>query len=102
MVGGEYKYCQLGEGNCFLRLPAGCRTFDLSRVGGFLALHSPAAFRLQRGLAARGVDTDVRGAWLRFGPAPYLSDGQLREAMQALEPVAREVASGGGLQATKM
>ena len=24
VVGGGYKYCQLGEGNCFLRLPAGC------------------------------------------------------------------------------
>ncbi|MGQ0735980.1 MAG: kynureninase/PvdN C-terminal domain-containing protein [Acidobacteriota bacterium] len=24
IVGGGYKYCQLGEGNCFLRLPAGC------------------------------------------------------------------------------
>lgn len=25
VVGGGYKYCQLGEGNCFLRLPQGCR-----------------------------------------------------------------------------
>ncbi len=24
IVGGGYKYCQLGEGNCFLRLPDGC------------------------------------------------------------------------------
>jgi kynureninase len=24
VVGGGYKYCQLGEGNCFLRLPASC------------------------------------------------------------------------------
>ncbi len=24
VVGGGYKYCQLGEGNCFLRLPVGC------------------------------------------------------------------------------
>lgn len=24
VVGGGYKYCQLGEGNCFLRFPAGC------------------------------------------------------------------------------
>ncbi len=24
VVGGGYKYCQLGEGNCFLRLPPGC------------------------------------------------------------------------------
>jgi kynureninase len=25
VVGGGYKYCQLGEGNAFLRVPAGCR-----------------------------------------------------------------------------
>ncbi len=25
VVGGGYKYCQLGEGNCFLRFPDGCR-----------------------------------------------------------------------------
>jgi kynureninase len=25
LVGGGYKYCQLGEGNCFLRVPAGNR-----------------------------------------------------------------------------
>ena len=25
VVGGGYKYCQLGEGNCFLRVPAGNR-----------------------------------------------------------------------------
>src|SRR5256886_9358925 len=24
VVGGGYKYCQLGEGNAFLRIPAGC------------------------------------------------------------------------------
>jgi kynureninase len=24
VTGGGYKYCQLGEGNCFLRLPPGC------------------------------------------------------------------------------
>jgi kynureninase len=25
ITGGGYKYCQLGEGNCFLRVPDGCR-----------------------------------------------------------------------------
>ena len=24
VVGGGYKYCQLGEGNCFMRVPPGC------------------------------------------------------------------------------
>jgi len=25
IVGGGYKYCQLGEGNCFMRVPPGCQ-----------------------------------------------------------------------------
>jgi kynureninase len=183
VVGGGYKYLQLGEGNCFLRLPehayglrpaitgwyaefaelaappragevayprgaaafAGstydttshyraARVFDffaaqgltpealrasyrhqiellaadfdalelpddvvtrdratpLERFGGFLALRSPQAAGLQRALAERGVLTDTRGDWLRLGPAPYLADAQLEEAVGVLGSVARE------------
>lgn len=180
VVGGGYKYCQLGEGNCFLRVPpgwelrpvvtgwfsefatladapgAGVRygvgparlagaTYDptshyraaavldffadreltptvlravsraqvgllaerfdaldldaavvrrdratpLERIGGFLALESPVAGALARGLRVRGVHTDFRGSLLRLGPAPYLSDAQLDAAMTALGEVAR-------------
>ncbi|WP_156754949.1 aminotransferase class V-fold PLP-dependent enzyme [Actinokineospora pegani] len=179
IVGGGYKYLQMGEGNCFLRLPpqaertrpvitgwyaefgelaaaapgqvaygAGAERFagatydpvshyracsvleffegqgltpgvlrsislrqttlladaidalDLpgelvARVpgaragfGGFVAVRSPVAGRLQAGLAARGVSTDSRGEYLRFGPAPYLADRQLRDAVAALGEVA--------------
>ncbi|MEW6320947.1 MAG: aminotransferase class V-fold PLP-dependent enzyme [Acidobacteriota bacterium] len=178
VVGGGYKYCQLGEGNCFLRLPPGCAlrpvitgwfaefatlkaaprpgvvaygegadrfagatydptahyrarsvfTFfedealtpvrlraiserqvalleqaftaldlDPARVAlpgipaagraGFLALRAPEAAALADALRARGVNTDARGEWLRFGPAPYLSDTQLEDAMAALGEV---------------
>ncbi|WP_200958824.1 aminotransferase class V-fold PLP-dependent enzyme [Nocardioides sp. Root190] len=166
IVGGGYKYLQLGEGNCFLRLPAhaaGLRplvtgwyaesgdhfagaTYDptshyrASRVldffathgltppvlrrtalhqrgllaaefdalglpdevvtrdrdtpaegfGGFLALTSPRAAELQAALAARGVSTDSRGQHLRIGPAPYLSDEQLRTAIGLLGEVAAQ------------
>ena len=48
VVGGGYKYCQLGEGNCFLRVPPGTRT--------------PAADRdrlVQRVLAARRARADA-------------------------------------------
>ena len=185
VVGGGYKYCQLGEGNCFLRIPpdtelrpvvtgwfseftvladrqrpgrvaygqggdqlAGStydptshyravavfdffreqgltpallrevsqhqvgllastfdaldldpavvsrdRTFPLSEVGGFLALRSPVAASLVRGLRARGVWTDARGEILRLGPAPYLSDRQLRDAVNLLGEVARKGAA---------
>jgi kynureninase len=181
VVGGGYKYCQLGEGNCFLRLPPGTElrpavtgwfseftalaerqgpgrvaygqggdrfagaTYDptshyraaavfdffceqeltpallrevsqhqigvlasgfdaldldpaivsrerdvpLSEIGGFLALRSPRATSLARELHARGVLSDARGDVLRLGPAPYLSDPQLREALGILAEVAR-------------
>ncbi|MPZ18713.1 MAG: kynureninase [Luteitalea sp.] len=178
VTGGGYKYCQLGEGNAFLRIPPHCRlrpvltgwfsefgdrderavlgwvrygagaatfagaTYDptsqyraaavfdfhaemrltpallreisLHQVGllqtafegldvdpgiahvepipaerraGFLALRSPQARRLAEALRARGVLTDARGDLLRLGPAPYLSDDQLREAIARLGEV---------------
>jgi kynureninase len=173
VVGGGYKYLQLGEGNCFLRLPphadelrpaitgwyaefeeltaaktpgaveypqggarfAGstydptshyraARVFDffeqqnltperlresylhqttlLARgladlglelesdrepFGGFVAVEIDGAEAISRRLAEAGVATDSRARFLRLGPAPYLSDGQLEEALRALERV---------------
>ncbi len=175
VVGGGYKYCQLGEGNAFLRIPPGClmrpvvtgwfaefgllegatsegrvaygdggdrfagSTYDptshyrgaavfdffeergltptllrevsrhqvgrlaaafdaldadpslirrpdvaLESVAGFLALESPHAGTLRAGLRARGVLADHRDRLLRLGPAPYLSDRQLDDAIEAL------------------
>ena len=174
-VGGGYKYCQLGEGNCFLRFPseseyrpvisgwfsefdaltdrqgrsvvygpgparfAGAtydptshyraaavfdffeqegltpellrevsqhqitiladafdtldadpaaisrdREIPISQIGGFLPLRSPRAEAISQRLRERGVFTDYRGDVLRLGPAPYLSDAQLVEAMAML------------------
>jgi kynureninase len=181
LVGGGYKYCQLGEGNCFLRIPphtelrpvvtgwyseftalsdrerpdrvaygtggdrfAGA-TYDptshyraaavfeffreqgltpallrevsqhqigvlasafdaldldpsvvsrdlatpLTEIGGFLALRARKATSLAQSLRGRGVLTDARGEILRFGPAPYLSDRQLEDAMTVLGDVVR-------------
>jgi kynureninase len=179
IVGGGYKYCQLGEGNCFLRVPRGCalrpvitgwfsefaelaespragevqygrgaarfagatydptshyraarvfafhvehgltperlraisqkqmavlvdgiRALDLDprvasivempsdRRGGFLAIHTPHAAQLVDALAARDVFVDARGDTLRLGPAPYLSDHQLRDAVTTLGEIA--------------
>ncbi len=65
------------------------RSVPLEGVAGFLALRSPTADELFAALAARGVRTDYRGNVIRFGPAPYLTDDQLREAMAALGEVAR-------------
>ena len=185
MVGGGYKYCQLGEGNGFLRIPPECtlrpvitgwfsefealaaggaagpvtygpgaarfagatfdptshyraaRVFDffeeleltpdllrqvsqhqvgllaslfdaldadprvitrdravtLSELGGFLALQSPRAEELCRRLRDRSVAADFRADTLRLGPAPYVSDLQLRTAIDALGRVVRELAA---------
>ncbi len=181
ITGGGYKYCQLGEGNCFLRIPPDCdlrpvitgwfseftaltsreregvttygtagdrfagatydpashyraaRVFEffaeqgltpallravsqhqidvlgaafddlcldpavvdrdraapLSEIAGFLALRAPRAGDLARALQTRGVLTDARGDVLRFGPAPYLSDRQLQDAMGQLAAASR-------------
>lgn len=178
-VGGGYKYVQAGEGNCFLRVPAGRdlrpvitgwfaefdalsvapgqtvgygagaaafagSTYDptshyrgaevfrffqdlkltpelLRRVSrhqvgrladrfdaldadpaiirrpkvpaegraAFLTLVTPVASRFQDALRRRGVATDSRGDYLRFGPAPYHCDAQLDDAMDALGEVLR-------------
>jgi kynureninase len=178
VTGGGYKYCQLGEGNCFLRVPPGCMlrpiltgwfsefaalehtdsrgrveygsgaarfagaTYDpashyraaavfafheeqeltidrlratsrhqvglledafaaldvdpsIARVepmtedrrAGFLAIRSPRAGELCRALRVAQVRTDFRGDVLRFGPAPYLQDDQLRDAVGILGEV---------------
>jgi kynureninase len=65
------------------------RSVPLVGVAGFLALRSPRAGELCEALGERGVLTDHRGDVLRFGPAPYLTDDQLREAMDALGEVVR-------------
>ena len=178
VVGGGYKYCQLGEGNAFLRMPPDCalrpvitgwysefallssppvsgpvpygpgparfagatydptshyraaavfdffeeqgltprllrevsqhqvgllaqefdrldldrsvikrdrRSVPLEATGGFLAFYAPRAREISQALHQRGVWTDYRGDTLRLGPAPYLSDAQLRDAVAQLE-----------------
>jgi selenocysteine lyase/cysteine desulfurase len=64
---------------------------DLADVGGFLALSTPHAGALRAGLRARGVLTDHRDDVLRLGPAPYLSDRQLDDAVAALGEAVAEL-----------
>ena len=179
VTGGGYKYCQLGEGNAFLRVPPGCvmrpvltgwfaeftvrdqpvardrvvaygvggeafggatydptshyraaavfafhsaqgltvdrlRSISRHQVGlleaefralnidpvraqiepmpdgrraGFLAIRMRDAVQVARALHGRCVFVDARGEILRVGPAPYLSDDQLRSAVMALHEV---------------
>jgi kynureninase len=78
-----------------LDLPADVLTRDRDAgaddLGGFLALECPRAGDLQRALAEQGVSSDSRGRRLRLGPAPYLSDDQLREAVARLGRIATQV-----------
>jgi len=60
------------------------RSVRLDQVGGFLALHTPRAADLCVQLKTHGVMADSRAETLRLGPAPYLSDEQLRAAIAAL------------------
>jgi kynureninase len=46
-----------------------------------------------RSLHAHGVWTDARSDVLRLGPAPYLSDRQLRDAIGLLGEVVQEKAA---------
>jgi kynureninase len=64
----------------------------LESLGGFLALRTPHAGELRAELAERGVMTDSRGPYLRFGPAPYLTDVQLQAAMSVLGECVRGLA----------
>lgn len=67
------------------------RQIPLVKLGGFLALRSPRAAEIWQRLHDAGVFTDQRAEVLRFGPAPYLSDRQIGEAMQVLGQVVRKL-----------
>jgi len=72
------------------------RATPLGALGGFLSLESPRAPELRSALARRGVATDHRGRRLRLGPAPYVSDRQLDEAVEHLGSAVRELAGATG------
>ena len=54
------------------------------RRGGFLAIRSPRASELAQALRHHAAFADARGEILRLGPAPYVSDEQLSEAVAKL------------------
>jgi kynureninase len=70
------------------------RAVSLPELGGFLALRTARASEIVPALRARGVFSDSRADILRLGPAPYVSDIQLRDAMSALGEVVNGVGSG--------
>jgi kynureninase len=54
------------------------------RRAGFLAIRTPHAAHVVARLRARDMLADARGTTLRLGPAPYLSDSQLTDAIALL------------------
>lgn len=60
------------------------RSIPLEAIGGFLVLRSPKAAEICRLLNERDVYTDYRDNALRLGPAPYLSDEQLKTSVEIL------------------
>ena len=60
------------------------RSVPVTALAGFLALRSAHAERLCATLKKVGVSTDYRGDVLRLGPAPYLADNQIAQAIEAL------------------
>jgi kynureninase len=64
------------------------RSVPRQDLAGFLVLRSSRAGELCKRLHQRGVYTDYRGDALRIGPAPYLADAQLEEAMRRLAELA--------------
>lgn len=64
---------------------------DAARRGGFVSLRVPGAERAVAALRARGVLVDARNDLLRLGPAPYLTDDELRRGATAVRDVLRQI-----------
>lgn len=69
------------------RLVTRDRSVPLAGIAGFLALRSARAGEIYNGLRTRGVWCDYRDQVLRLGPAPYLADAQIEEAVAILGEV---------------
>ncbi len=72
VVGGGYKYCQLGEGNAFLRFPTDCnlRPVVTGWFADFDSLSAPRHSRFHTDIACRGtVPAQLRAG--QAGPVRY-------------------------------
>jgi kynureninase len=55
----------------------------LDAIAGFLAIRTAHAPQIQAALRQQDIWTDYRGDKLRLGPAPYVTDDQIDEAVVA-------------------
>jgi len=73
IVGGGYKYLQLGEGNCFLRLPAHAETMRPVLTGWFAEFEKLAAEK-------RDVEVEYGSGGWRFAGSTYDPTSHYRAA----------------------
>ena len=89
VVGGGYKYCQLGEGNCFMRIPPDCRLRPV--VTGWFAEFGTLADADGgggRGGEGAGPGGAVGGRDARDGrPRVHYGEGDVRFAGSTYDPV---------------
>ena len=71
------------------RFPGLRRGWD--HVGGFLTVWTDRAAELHDTLLDFDVRTDFRGEWLRFGPAPYVTDARIDDVIDRFEGAAGAV-----------
>ncbi len=83
-VGLLARLCAEGDLGARVRLPREPGSPAMEQIAGFLALRTPHAGALCDALRESGVWTDARADILRLGPAPYLRDDQLEEAVARL------------------
>ena len=62
-------------------------------MGGFISFDSPYSREINLYMRDHGIHTDVCGRYLRMGPAPYMCDEQLEDAIHALEEAVHSLAS---------
>ncbi len=89
VVGGGYKYCQLGEGNCFLRIPRDC-TLRPVATGWFAEFGTLAGAGGGGGGGGEGAGSggEVRGRHARDGrPRVHYGEGDVRFAGSTYDPV---------------
>jgi selenocysteine lyase/cysteine desulfurase len=84
LLSNEFDKLDLNPGFIKRNLPV-----NKKDIAGFLVLYSESAAVISEKLREKNVWTDYRGNSLRLGPAPYISDSQITEAMQILGKVVK-------------
>jgi len=69
IVGGGYKYCQLGEGNCFLRVPSHCKMRPI--ITGWFAEFETTEEEVGTGLVQYSETKAARFAGATYDPTSH-------------------------------